>query len=256
MRYAFEYAVRHGRKKVTLVHKANILKLSQGLFLESGRKSRRSTKAHRLRREDHRRVRDGSGDASRAIRCDRDDEPLRRHPLRPDLRTRRRARTRAGREHRRARGDFEAVHGTAPDIAGQNAANPGALLLAACLMLDHLGDGERATGCAPPSSRSCASRSTSRAIWAARPPPRSSRTPSSRGWCDLRPARLRPAFREAERSGTDRGDRAADRRERYDVAAVSGDISQRARPRESRRGRVPRGCGELSQIIVVPGTTT
>ena len=36
-RYAFEYAVRHGRKKVTLVHKANILKFSQGLFLDSGR---------------------------------------------------------------------------------------------------------------------------------------------------------------------------------------------------------------------------
>ena len=39
---------------------------------------------------------------------------------------------------------FEAVHGTAPDIAGQNAANPGALLLAACLMLEHIGDAPRA----------------------------------------------------------------------------------------------------------------
>jgi len=38
VRYAFEYALKHGRKKVTLVHKANILKLSQGLFLDSGRK--------------------------------------------------------------------------------------------------------------------------------------------------------------------------------------------------------------------------
>ena len=37
MRYAFEYAVKHGRKKVTLVHKANILKFSQGLFLDSRR---------------------------------------------------------------------------------------------------------------------------------------------------------------------------------------------------------------------------
>src|SRR5215467_14530658 len=37
VRYAFEYAVRHGRKKVTLVHKANILKFSQGLFLDTGR---------------------------------------------------------------------------------------------------------------------------------------------------------------------------------------------------------------------------
>jgi isocitrate dehydrogenase (NAD+) len=39
---------------------------------------------------------------------------------------------------------FEAVHGTAPDIAGKGVANPGALILAACLMLDHLGDTERA----------------------------------------------------------------------------------------------------------------
>ena len=36
-RYAFEYAVKQGRKKVTIVHKANILKYSQGLFLEVGR---------------------------------------------------------------------------------------------------------------------------------------------------------------------------------------------------------------------------
>src|SRR5579872_3047145 len=38
IRYAFEYAVQHNRKQVTLVHKANILKFSQGLFLETGRK--------------------------------------------------------------------------------------------------------------------------------------------------------------------------------------------------------------------------
>jgi isocitrate dehydrogenase (NAD+) len=39
---------------------------------------------------------------------------------------------------------FEAVHGTAPDIAGKNIANPGALVLAACMMLDHIGDHARA----------------------------------------------------------------------------------------------------------------
>src|SRR4051812_19545761 len=37
IRYAFDYAERHGRRKVTLVHKANILKASQGLFLDTGR---------------------------------------------------------------------------------------------------------------------------------------------------------------------------------------------------------------------------
>jgi isocitrate dehydrogenase (NAD+) len=39
---------------------------------------------------------------------------------------------------------FEAVHGTAPDIAGKGIANPGALILAACMMLEYLCDGERA----------------------------------------------------------------------------------------------------------------
>jgi isocitrate dehydrogenase (NAD+) len=39
---------------------------------------------------------------------------------------------------------FEAVHGTAPDIAGKNIANPGALVLAACMMLEHIGDSTNA----------------------------------------------------------------------------------------------------------------
>ena len=41
-------------------------------------------------------------------------------------------------------GIFEAVHGSAPDIAGKNIANPTALLLSACMMLDHLGYMEEA----------------------------------------------------------------------------------------------------------------
>jgi isocitrate dehydrogenase (NAD+) len=39
---------------------------------------------------------------------------------------------------------FEAVHGTAPDIAGKGVANPGAVVLAACMMLDHIGQSDRA----------------------------------------------------------------------------------------------------------------
>ena len=38
IRYAFEYALRHSRKKVTIVHKANILKMVSGLFLEVGKR--------------------------------------------------------------------------------------------------------------------------------------------------------------------------------------------------------------------------
>ncbi|MBP7550983.1 MAG: NAD-dependent isocitrate dehydrogenase, partial [Gemmatimonadaceae bacterium] len=41
-------------------------------------------------------------------------------------------------------GIFEAVHGTAPDIAGKGIANPTAVMLAACQLLDHIGDQERA----------------------------------------------------------------------------------------------------------------
>ena len=40
---------------------------------------------------------------------------------------------------------FEAVHGTAPDIAGKGVANPGALILAACMMLEHIGDLDRSS---------------------------------------------------------------------------------------------------------------
>jgi isocitrate dehydrogenase (NAD+) len=36
------------------------------------------------------------------------------------------------------------VHGTAPDIAGKGVANPGAVILAACMLLDHIGEGDRA----------------------------------------------------------------------------------------------------------------
>src|SRR5207253_3401581 len=39
---------------------------------------------------------------------------------------------------------FEAVHGTAPDIAGKGVANPGALILAGCMLLEHLGHGDSA----------------------------------------------------------------------------------------------------------------
>jgi hypothetical protein len=62
VRYAFEYARANGRKKVTLAHKANILKYTQGLFLDVGREVARSTRRDRVRGPDHRR----DGDAARA----------------------------------------------------------------------------------------------------------------------------------------------------------------------------------------------
>ena len=145
VRYAFEYALKHGRKKVTLVHKANILKLSQGLFLESGRKVAKEYEGR--------------------VACDEKIIDacamlLVMHPERFDVIVTTNlfgdilsdqisglvgglGLTPGANIGDRA-AIFEAVHGTAPDIAGQNAANPGALLLAACLMLEHTGDTARA----------------------------------------------------------------------------------------------------------------
>jgi isocitrate dehydrogenase (NAD+) len=143
-RFAFEYARRCGRRRVTAIHKANIMKLGDGLFLDS---SRRVAREYSDITYDERIV-----DAA----C----MHLVMHPekldvlLLPNL-----------------YGDivsdlcaglvgglgvvpganlgtdaavFEAVHGSAPDIADQNLANPTALLLSGLLMLDHLGEDDAA----------------------------------------------------------------------------------------------------------------
>jgi len=143
-RFAFEHAKSFARKRVTAIHKANIMKLSDGLFLESCRKVSREfldiTYDERI--------------------VDAACMHLVMHPekldvlLLPNL-----------------YGDivsdlcaglvgglgvvpganigteaavFEAVHGSAPDIADQNLANPTALLMSGLLMLDYIGERERA----------------------------------------------------------------------------------------------------------------
>ena len=102
IRFAFEHAVARGRKKLTLVHKANILKLSQGLFLDTGRKIAKEYEGRIMFEE---RIIDAMAMhlvlEPRALRRDRDDEHVRRHSLRRDLRARGRAGPGAGREHRR-----------------------------------------------------------------------------------------------------------------------------------------------------------
>src|SRR5262245_55342538 len=142
--FAFDYARRHGRRRVTAIHKANIMKMGDGLFLEC---TRRVARRHLDITYDERIV-----DAA----C----MHLVMHPsqfdvlLLPNL-----------------YGDivsdlcaglvgglgvvgaanlglecavFEAVHGSAPDIAGKHLANPTALLLSAVMMLRHLGEGAAA----------------------------------------------------------------------------------------------------------------
>ncbi|MBI4513776.1 MAG: isocitrate/isopropylmalate dehydrogenase family protein [Gemmatimonadetes bacterium] len=141
VRFAFEYALARARRKVTLVHKANILKYTQGLFLEVGREVARAYEG-RVEFED--RIVDAAamqlvldpwcfdvvvtenmfGD----ILSDEVSGLVGGLGLVP------------GANIGEGAAIFEAVHGTAPDIAGKGIANPTALLLAACMMLDHVGD--------------------------------------------------------------------------------------------------------------------
>lgn len=136
--YAFDYARKHGRKKVSAVHKANIMKLSDGLFLDCFRKVSREFP-------------DIQGEE---VIVDNLCMQLVRNPEKYDVMV-----------MENLYGDivsdlcsglvgglgvvpganighdcavFEAVHGTAPDIAGQGKANPTALLMSTGMMLDYL----------------------------------------------------------------------------------------------------------------------
>src|SRR5215213_5318890 len=145
VRYAFEYAVRHGRKKVTLVHKANILKLTQGLFLDVGREI---AKEYAGRVEFEETIIDAM--AMKLVLSPERFDVMVTTNLFGDILSDLIAGLvgglglAPGANIGASAAIFEAVHGTAPDIAGKGVANPGALILAACLMLDHLGDKARA----------------------------------------------------------------------------------------------------------------
>jgi isocitrate dehydrogenase (NAD+) len=145
VRYAFEYARAHGRKKVTRVHKANILKYSQGLFLDTGRMVAREY-AGDIEFEE--RIVDAMA-MDLVLRPERFDVIVTTNLFGDILSDEISGLVGGlglapGANIGEAGAIFEAVHGTAPDIAGRNIANPGALVLAACMMLDHLGDSARA----------------------------------------------------------------------------------------------------------------
>ena len=144
-RYAFEYAVKHRRKKVTLVHKANILKYSQGLFLDSGRLIAREYVG---RVEFEERIVDAMA-MNLVLNPERFDVIVTTNLFGDILSDQISGLVGGlglapGANIGLHGAIFEAVHGTAPDIAGKNIANPGALVLAACMLLEHIGDGERA----------------------------------------------------------------------------------------------------------------
>jgi isocitrate dehydrogenase (NAD+) len=138
--FAFEYARRHGRKRITAVHKANIMKMGDGLFLKS--------------------VQDVAANYSDITQDDRIVDAACMHlVIRPeqfdvlllpnlygDIVSDLCAGLVGGLGVVPAAnlgahiGVFEAVHGSAPDLAGRNVANPMALLLSALLMLRHIGE--------------------------------------------------------------------------------------------------------------------
>ena len=100
-RYAFEYALRNGRKRVTAVHKANIMKLSDGLFLESCTQVAADYAGPgRVRRPDRRQHVHAAGPEAGALRRAGPAEPVRRHRQRPGGGAGRRPGRRPRLEHR------------------------------------------------------------------------------------------------------------------------------------------------------------
>ncbi|HXV90684.1 MAG TPA: isocitrate/isopropylmalate family dehydrogenase [Gemmatimonadales bacterium] len=144
-RYAFDYAVQHGRKKVTIVHKANILKATSGLFLDSGRRVAEKYK-DRIVCDD--KIVDNC--AMQLVLDPWQFDIIVTTNLFGDILSDEAAGLVGGLglapggnvgTHAAI---FEAVHGSAPDIAGRGVANPAALMLAAVMLLDHVGEGDAA----------------------------------------------------------------------------------------------------------------
>lgn len=139
VRYAFELAKQNGRKKVTAVHKANIIKTSSGLFLDVAREVASEypeiefqemivdNACMQLVMNPHQFDVVVTTNLFGDILSDLCAGLVGGLGLAPGANIGEKAAI------------FEAVHGSAPDIAGKNMANPCALLLAAAQMLDHLG---------------------------------------------------------------------------------------------------------------------
>ena len=145
VRYAFEYAVAHGRSKVTAVHKANIMKHSDGLFLEVARKVA-SEYEGKVAFDD--RIVDAF---CMNLVVDPSQFDVIVFPnLYGDIASDLCAGLVGGLGIAPGAniGDdyavFEAVHGSAPDIAGQDICNPTAEVLSAAMMLDYLGESDAA----------------------------------------------------------------------------------------------------------------
>lgn len=139
-RFAFEYAKRENRKKIHAIHKANIMKMSDGLFLKSIR-----AVAQEYPDVEYKELIVDNACMQMVLNPQQFDVLLLPN-LYGDVMSDLAAGLVGGLgvvgsanigDHAAI---FEAVHGTAPDIAGKGLANPTALLMSAILMLDHLGE--------------------------------------------------------------------------------------------------------------------
>ena len=138
--FAFEYAVRNNRKKVTIVHKANVLKALTGVFLEEAREVAKRYEG-RVAVDD--RIVDAC--AMQLVLNPWQFDVIVTTNLFGDILSDLAAGLvgglgmAPGANIGAQAAIFEAVHGSAPDIAGKGIANPTSLLLAAALMLEHAG---------------------------------------------------------------------------------------------------------------------
>jgi isocitrate dehydrogenase (NAD+) len=143
--FAFAYARENGRRRVTAIHKANIMKLGDGLFLES---TRRVSRANMDVTYDERIV---DAVCMQLVMFPERFDVLLLPNLYGDIVSDLCAGLVGGlgvvpgANLGTDCAVFEAVHGSAPDIANKNLANPTALLLSGLMLLRHIGDGERAT---------------------------------------------------------------------------------------------------------------
>ncbi len=144
LRFAFEVARREGRRKVTAIHKANILKLSDGLFLTIARRIAEEFPEIEYAES----IVDAT--AMRLVMDPKQFDVLVMENLFGDILSDLAAGL-VGGLGLAPSGNigesvalFEAVHGSAPDIAGKGIANPTALLLSGVMMLRHLGEGAAA----------------------------------------------------------------------------------------------------------------
>ena len=143
--FAFEYALSHGRKKVTAVHKANIMKCTDGLFMET---ARQVAKAYEGRVAFEDRLVDAT--CMQLVLRPQDFDLLVLPNLYGDILSDLCAGlvgglgVAPGANIGRESAVFEAVHGSAPKYAGLNKVNPTAMILSGVMMLEHMGEGQAA----------------------------------------------------------------------------------------------------------------